>query len=78
MLVVNVAVDLFDVVDEKATFEANTVFPSLKSIDPAGTPPADVPLTVAVKVTVVPKLDGFVDEVKLTEVLSLSVNFHPA
>ena len=44
-----------------ATLEAHTVAPSVNVTVPAGTPPPEV--TVAVKVTDCPGVDGFGDEV---------------
>ena len=52
------------------TFDARTVAPSAKVTEPAGVPPELV--TVAVKVTDVPKFDGFGVEVTDVEVVKLT------
>lgn len=46
-----------------------TSAPSLKVTIPVGVPPVEE--TVAVKVTAVPKVDGFKDETSLVEVFAL-------
>ena len=50
--------------------EARTVAPSANVTEPDGVPPEEV--TVAVKVTDVPKFDGFGAEVTLVEVVKLT------
>ena len=50
---------------------ANTVAPSLKITDPAGIPPGEV--TVAVRATFLPKVEGLIEEIRAVEVTKTPV-----